>query len=171
MRAMPRLLAVLLLAACTTSVGAQETVPASSSPVVTGTNVTSAAECTSYTLCALRVEPSTHGRHIVRGAARTRAAGLGPLRPAELMQLFATSDSSSIHAARFIRAERKNRLLSLGGIIAGAVGLSAERRMNLLTAAGAVMLVTSVPFQMEAERGLNNAVWWYNEGLARTTPR
>jgi hypothetical protein len=50
--------------------------------------------------------------------------------PAALTELFAANYSASVYASCYFRTERVNRLLTFGGIVAGAVGLAAPERMN-----------------------------------------
>lgn len=133
---------------------------------------TVAPACMAYLNCALRVESSIWGGlHIVRGADGSRAAALGPLRAAALVQVFSANDSASFHAQRFVVAERANRMLTLGGVILGAVGLAQERRVNVLTGAGAGLLLGSIPYQVTAQLALSRAVWWYNEALSSSARR
>jgi len=156
---------ILLLAAGSSSLAAQE---ASGERVAVAiVPADSVAPCTVYAECALRVEPDLRrGAQLVRGVAGRVAATVDPIDRSEFTRLFAGNDSAAFHAQTYVRAERVNRILTLGGIVAGAVGLASERRMNGLTLAGAGMLLASIPYQAAAERGLSRAVWWYNAALA-----
>ena len=171
MRYVSVVLGIVLLASLPRSLPGQEPAPERSQSATESTG-TVAPACTAYLDCALRVESSIRGGlHIVRGADGSRAAALGPLRAAALVQVFSANDSASFHAQRFIVAERTNRMLTLGGVIFGAVGLASERRMNVLTGAGAGLLLGSIPYQVAAQRALSRAVWWYNESLDSSARR
>lgn len=139
-----------------------------SATAATPSSTASDTTCT-YSSCALRVEPGLRGPRLVRGRASAVAVELGGLTPPSVDELFASSDSAATYAARYTHAERVNRLLTYGGIIAGAVGLSQADRSNGYTFGGLGALLASIPFQHSAERSLSRAVWWYNAALP-TTP-
>jgi len=133
---------------------------------------TTSQQCRSYAECALRVEPSfLYGPRVVRGIEGVPVARLEKLSSAEMMQLFAGSDSASWYGHRFMRTERVSRALTFCGIILAGAGLGRPDQINALSVGGAALLVVSTPFGNASARYLSRAVWWYNLGLATPAGR
>lgn len=149
--------------------GAQQAAPSAASLPTVELQAAAQPSC-SYADCALRVEPSLRGPRLVRGTAGSAVVGLGTPRPTELARLFAGNDSASVYAARYVRDERWNQGLTFAGAILAAAGFLQPHPLNGLSAAGTGMLLTSIPFQFRAERGLSRAVWWYNAALPSAPP-
>jgi hypothetical protein len=168
--------AALLLGGIPLALGAQTATTQTASALRADATATASVTAASmqppcnYTDCALRIEPSFGGPRLVRGTAGNTAARLGPLRPAELAELFAGSDSASAYGRRYVRAERVNRLLTLSGAVLGAVGLAQTSRMNGLTITGVALFTGGIPYQAAAQRNLSRAVWWYNASLPNAPP-
>lgn len=171
MRMKPLLIAALVpLAVAPVTMRAQAATPtdgpANGAPV-SGVVTRTGAPC-DYATCALRVEPRRFlGPQLVRGTMGSSVMDLSGPRASELGPLFAGNDSASHYGNEYLRAARANRGLTLGGLVLGAIGLAQPDRMNGYTAAGASMLVVSLPFQFVEERALSRAVWWYNAALSR----
>ncbi|MDQ2665373.1 MAG: hypothetical protein M3Z05_05125 [Gemmatimonadota bacterium] len=106
------------------------------------------------------------GPSLVRGATGRPVADLGGLRPPDVLTVFAGNDSASMYGRKYLNAARVNHALTLGGAVLAAVGLAQHERLNAYTAVGAGMLAVSIPFQVDEERTLSRAVWWYNSALA-----
>ncbi|MDQ2666278.1 MAG: hypothetical protein M3Z05_09730 [Gemmatimonadota bacterium] len=106
------------------------------------------------------------GPSLVRGVAGRPVADLGGLRPPDVLTVFAGNDSASMYGKQYLSAARGNYTLTVAGSVLAAVGLAQHERLNAYTVIGATMLVVSIPFQINEQRTLSRAVWWYNSALA-----
>ena len=129
--------------------------------------------CT-YATCAIRVERSLFGEHLVRGAIGERVSTLD-MFGGGVDLLLVGEDSAGVHARAYVWNVKRSALL--GGAGAVAVGVAAATHgfhdghvtngevVGVL--AGAVALAISVPFELRARRELARAIWWYNAALPR----
>jgi hypothetical protein len=129
------------------------------------------AGCT-YMRCALRIEQSFWGRHLVRGTQGERVGGISLFGSVPFLR--ERADSSGIYARRHADNVRWTAVLGvIGGVaLATAVNLAnAERpedfdqRAWVVLGIGTAALWGSVPFSLRAQRSLSRAVWWYNSTL------
>lgn len=125
--------------------------------------------------CSIRIEPTfLRGARIRRGPDGTdlgRAQGFGG---ANLPVLLASSDSAVAHARHFIRSSRTATVLGAvaGGLMVAAAVVDLRERevtdAGLAYVAGAsVVGLVAIGFELDAQRALSRAVWWYNADMAR----
>lgn len=125
--------------------------------------------------CSIRIEPTfLRGARIRRGPDGTdlgRAQGFGGK---DLPALLASSDSAVAHARHFIRSSRTATVLGAvaGGLMVAAAVVDLRERevtdAGLAYVAGAGVLgLASLGFELDAQRALARAVWWYNADLSR----
>lgn len=125
--------------------------------------------------CSIRIEPTfLHGARIRRGPDGTdlgRARGFGGTN---LTVLLASSDSAVTHARHFMRSSRRATVLGAvaGGLLVAAAVVDLRERevtdagLAYVAGAGAVGLV-GIGFELDAQRALSRAIWWYNADMAR----
>lgn len=125
--------------------------------------------------CSIRIEPTFfRGARIRRGPDGTdlgRAQGFGGT---SLPVLLASSDSAVAHARHFRRSSRRATVLGAvaGGLIVAAAVVDLRERevtdagLAYVAGAGVVGLV-GIGFELDAQRALSRAVWWYNADLSR----
>ena len=132
------------------------------------------AGCT-YATCALRVEPSFFGTHLVRGTRGERVGRLGGFGGG-VESLLTGPDSAAAYGRQYVRATRRSAALGLVGALAYAVVLVRTDNLQsgqvgdadvLIGVAGAGFALASIPFTVQARRHLSRAVWWYNSALPR----
>jgi hypothetical protein len=142
-------------------------------PITSSAQVRAPANCT-YQSCALGLAPAWNGLSVVRGDSEQSVATLGFFLPGDVTSVF-RDDPEALDAARdAVRIRQIGAALTDGGIVLAATGLARAlfRRdwdglSTALTAAGAVSLGASVPFQFAADGQLSRAVWLFNRRFTR----
>lgn len=126
-----------------------------------------------YDECALRVE----GRHILAGAAGTRAATFNLIGSTDLSALV-SGDSATFYAHQFERRQSTGGALSLVGGLIGVAGLvwaysddnggwdTSEGGFWMMVGGAGVGLVGSISIN-KAKKDLARAIWWNNRELLR----
>ena len=142
-----------------------------SATVSRGTMVAAAVPC-GYVDCGLRLEPSTLGRRLVRGASGQVVGGFGFFHSSAVDSLLAGPDSTAAHARRYKSERHIGNLYFLAGL-AALVGSAAHYstradagKVELVGLTASWMFSTAAGRRyVRSEQHLSRAVWWYNATL------
>jgi hypothetical protein len=127
--------------------------------------------CEVFASCALRVRYRLFRTEIVRGTESTHVARIGFGAP-PLDELLSRSDRSAVSFDRFRQDHTKSSWLAVLGGLEIVGGLVARAQDNEdwaigLSISGVVIEIAAVIFRTRANEHLSEAMWWYNESLAK----
>lgn len=127
--------------------------------------------CDVFEDCALRVRHRLFRTEVVRGTEDSRVARIGLGTP-PLNELFSRSEPATLSFERFRVDHRRSSWLTILGGIEIAAGLIARSQKNPdwvrpVFISGVIIELAAMVFQTRADEHLSQAIWWYNESLAR----
>jgi len=145
--------------------------PSASTTVSRGTVVGAEVSC-AYVDCALRLEPTTFGRRLVRGASGQVVGGFGFFHSSAIDSLLAGPDSAAANARRYKSEQHTGDLYFFAGLTAilgsAAYYSSHQDGVGFELAGVTAGWILSIPANRHYRRSelhLSRAVWWYNATL------
>jgi hypothetical protein len=131
-----------------------------------------------YVDCALRLEPSSGGRRLVRGASGQVIGGFGLFHSSAVDSLLAGPDSTAANTRRYKAERHTGFMYLLAGLTAGVASMvyfKAHHQNEGIDLVGLAAVwaftIPSAGHYSRAEQHLSRAVWWYNAAVVDSTSK